>query len=53
MFEEDSHSPIPGFPNVEVHITRFIKEILLRTEVEVAEKKFPFVGRQLSLTWPK
>lgn len=39
MFEEHLHSPIPRFPNVKVHITGFIKEIFLSTEVKVAEKK--------------
>jgi hypothetical protein len=53
MLEENLHASIPGFPNTSVNITGLIEEILLRTEVEVAERVFPFVGRQQALGWPK
>jgi hypothetical protein len=53
VFEEKLHASIPRFPNSAVNITGLIEEILLRTEIEVAEKVFPFVGRQQALRWPK
>jgi hypothetical protein len=53
MLEENPHASIPGFPNTAVNITSLIEEIFLRTEIEVAEKAFPFVGRQQANVWPK
>jgi hypothetical protein len=53
MLEENPHTSIPGFPYETVYVTGFIKQKLFRTEIEGAEKAFPFLGRQRAFGRPK
>jgi hypothetical protein len=42
MSKEDEHAPMPRFPDMLVNVSSLIKEKLLGTKVEIAEKHFAF-----------